>query len=84
VKVGGGKGTGTSDTHFLFGNNDSLQWGYVNLSMFGSAVSLTNIGVISHVGTTSVPEPATLTLFGAGLAVAGLLRRRRNVVAPRG
>jgi len=84
VKVGGGGGTNTIDTHFLLGNNDSLQWGYVNLSMFGSGVSLTNIGVISHVGTTSVPEPATLTLFGAGLAVAGLMRRRRSVVAQRG
>jgi hypothetical protein len=79
VKVGGGKGTGTIDTHFLFENNSSMRWGFINLSMFGSNVSLTNIGVISHIGATSVPEPGTLSLLGAGL-IAGLISRRRRKI----
>ena len=40
-------------------------------------------GAISHVSiwgtsTTSVPEPTTLSLLGAGLLAAGILRRRRK------
>jgi hypothetical protein len=76
VKVGGGGGTGTSDTHFLFDNNNFKQWAYVNLVQFGSGVSLTNIGIISHVGATGgggeVPEPGPLALLAIGMLGIGM------------
>ena len=92
VKTGGGGGTGTDDTHYLYDNQlaiPSLQWAYLNLSDFGAGVSLTNIGVISHVGRTGggdppggqppfdVPEPLTATLGLMGLGVLGMVTRRR-------
>ncbi len=81
VKTGGGS-TGTTDTHFLFENNNSDNWAFLNLSVFGEGVSLTNISVISHVGrtggTVTVPEPGTLALLGLGLAGLGLARRRKE------
>lgn len=77
VKVGGGGGAGTTDTHFLFENNDSRDWGYINLSVFGDDV---DFGVISHVGVTdgqSVPEPGMLGLLAIG--VLGMVVARRRV-----
>lgn len=82
VKVGGGRGTGTEDTHFLYENLADLRWGFVNLEEFGDAVKLDNIGVISHVaiadGGTSVPEPSILALLGIGLVGLGLARSRKT------
>jgi hypothetical protein len=81
VKVGGGKGTGTTNTHFLFENAASLQWGFVNTSFFGN-VKIENIGIISHVGITgpgtSVAAPAPLVVMAIGLmGMLGLGRFRK-------
>ncbi|HEY4265271.1 MAG TPA: PEP-CTERM sorting domain-containing protein [Micropepsaceae bacterium] len=47
----------------------------VGAGTFNQAFSLTGT---TGTGTTSVPEPGTVTLFGAGLAGLGALRRRRR------
>ena len=83
IKVGGG--AGADYTHYLYHNNAETNWAYLNLSDFnlhqdlydsGEGVSLTNIGMISHI--RYVPEPSTLTLLGAGLLGLGLLRRKKT------
>lgn len=84
VKVGGGDGTETDETHYLFENLESLEWGFINLSWFGSEVQLMNIGVISHVGvvddgSTSVPEPGVVGLLAIGLLGMVATRRKMKV-----
>ena len=81
IKVGNGNGSGTDDSHYLFENLGNLNWAYVNLSFFGQGVTLSNVGVISHVGhtggTVSVPEPGSLILLSFGLIGLGMARKKR-------
>jgi len=82
VKVGSGKGTAVDESHYLFSNSENMHWAFMNLSVFGEGVSLTNIGVISHVGITdgrTVPEPAVVGLLAMGLLGLVAVRRKARV-----
>ena len=69
---------GSTYNTFLYTNSNN--YGVVDLSLFTRSKGNIEIEMISHVstGAVPVPEPATLSLFGAGLAGLGFLRRRKQ------
>jgi|SRR5690242_20548012 len=83
---------GPYDMAFLCNNicGSNPQWAEDTHSTV-SALGLTNFGQFGNsyieaadfteVGTVGVPEPLTLSLFGAGLAGAVAMRRRKKVAA---
>ena len=65
---------GTKYNYFVFENTGSLQYGVIDLAMFGSTGI--KLDKISHL-TVPNPEPSTLLLLGAGIFGLALYRRKK-------
>ncbi|MDE2183210.1 MAG: PEP-CTERM sorting domain-containing protein [Alphaproteobacteria bacterium] len=73
-------------THYVFNDTghilDTGEWDFVNNGAFGEdgneSINWNTVGSAATRSGTSVPEPLTLTLFGAGLAGVTALRRKRK------
>jgi len=79
VAVGFKFGTGNEpDEWFVYLLQDGFTsglWDFVNV--FGKGGGLSHLTFYAGEGTTTVPEPATLTLLGLGLLSLGFARRKK-------
>jgi hypothetical protein len=70
---------GTAFNAFVYENNASLDWAYINLIIGDTGIEIVNIGKVSHI-TTVVPIPAAAWLFGSALlGLVGVARRRSQL-----
>jgi hypothetical protein len=80
IAIGFKFGTGNQpDEWFVYALNDGVSagiWTFVNVFERGGGLSHVNLYGIT--GGNNVPEPGVLGLLGLGLAMVGLMRRRKS------
>lgn len=80
IAIGFKFGTGDKpDEWFVYSLNSGVTsgiWEFVN--MYEQGGGLSHVQLYGMPGTTNVPEPGVLALFGLGMLGFGLVRRRRN------